>query len=75
MIEVNGTRAQLKECIDQMEKTGKALIISRGNRPVAKLIPHGNEDPLIMDPMLTGAFFIEDPTAPLSKADWPDALR
>jgi len=75
MIELNDTKTQLKECIEQIEKTGKALIISRDNKPVARLIPHKSKDPLITDPMLNGAFFVDGPVAPLSEADWPEALR
>jgi len=61
MIELNDTKAELEECIAQVEKTGKALIISRGNKPVAKLIPHMSKDPLIMDPMRSRSFFVDDP--------------
>ncbi len=75
IIELNDKKMQLKECIAQIEKTGKTLIISRGKKPVAKLIPHKSKDPLIMDPTLRGAFFVDDPMAPLSEADWPEALR
>jgi len=50
IIELNDKKMQLKECIAQIEKTGKALIISRGKKPVAKLIPHKNKDPLSFIP-------------------------
>ncbi|MFO8090863.1 MAG: hypothetical protein R6U13_13565 [Desulfatiglandaceae bacterium] len=75
VIEINEEKVQLKECIDQIEKTGKPLTIFRGKRPIARLIPHKAIDPLITDPMLKDAFFVDDPVAPLSEADWPEALR
>jgi antitoxin (DNA-binding transcriptional repressor) of toxin-antitoxin stability system len=75
MIEINDENVQLSKCVDQIERTGKTLTIFRGNKPVAKLIPHKSTDPLVMDPMLSGAFFVDDPVAPLSESDWPEILR
>ncbi|MDZ7696697.1 MAG: prevent-host-death protein [Deltaproteobacteria bacterium] len=75
VIEINDNEVKLNECVDQIERTGKALAVFRGKKLVAKLIPHKAIDPLIMDPMLKGAFFVDDAVAPLSEADWPEALR
>jgi antitoxin (DNA-binding transcriptional repressor) of toxin-antitoxin stability system len=75
MIEVDDEEIGLGECIDQMEKTGEALTILRGNRPVARLIPHKERDPLVMDPVLKGAFYVSDPVSPLPDSDWPEELR
>lgn len=75
VIEINDEEVQLSECVHQMEKTGKPLTILRGKKPVARLVPHEANDPLIMDPMLQGAFFVDDPVAPLPDSDWPEVLR
>ncbi|MFO7985621.1 MAG: hypothetical protein R6U38_07120 [Desulfatiglandaceae bacterium] len=75
MIEIDDEKIGLGECIEKMEKTGEPLIILRGNKPVARLIPHKERDPLMMDQMLKGAFYAGDPVAPLPDSDWPEELR
>ncbi len=74
-IEINDGKAQLSACVEKVEKTGTPLTIFRDKKPVARLIPHKASDPLIMDPTLKGAFFVDDPTAPLPDSDWPEVLR
>jgi len=75
MIEMNDEKIGLADCIDRMQKTGEPLTILRGNKPVARLIPHKEGDPLMMDPMLKGALYLGDPAAPLPDSDWPEELR
>ena len=75
VIEINDGEVRLSECIHQIEKTGKPLTIFRGKKPIARLVPHNAVDPLLMDPILGGAFFIDDPVAPLPDSDWPEVLR
>jgi len=75
MIEIDDEKIGLGECIDRMEKTGEALTILRGNKPVAMLIPHKERAPLMVDPLLKGAFYVGDPVASLPDSDWPEELR
>ena len=65
----------LKKIIEQIEKTGQPILIVRGNKPIVKIIPQKENDPLKMDPSLKGACFIGDPIEPLPDSDWPEELR
>ena len=65
----------LKKFIEQIEKTGKPILIVRDNKPIVKIIPQKKKEPLEMDPVLEGAFFVGDPTAPVPDLDWPEELR
>ncbi len=67
--------SDLKQIIEQIEKSGQSILIVRGNKPIAKIIPQKKNDPLEMDSMLEGACFVGDPTEPLSDSDWPEELR
>ena len=64
-----------KIIIEEIEKTGQPILIVRGNKPIVKIIPQKKTDPLEMDPILEGAFFVGDPTEPLLDSDWPEELR
>jgi antitoxin (DNA-binding transcriptional repressor) of toxin-antitoxin stability system len=76
VININSVTARnLKQLIEQIEKTGQPILVVRGNRPIVKIIPQKKNDPLEMDPMLEGACFVGDPTEPLPDSDWPEELR
>jgi len=75
MIEIDDEKIGLGECIDRIEKTGEPLTILRGNKQVARLIPHKERDPLKVDALLKGAFYVGDPVAPLQDSDWPEEFR
>ncbi len=65
----------LKQLIEQIEKTGQSILIVRGNKTIVKIIPQKKNDPFEMDPMLEGACFVGDPTEPLPDSDRPEELR
>ena len=76
VININSVvESDLIKIIEQIEKTGQAILIVRGNKPIVKIIPQKKNDPLLMDPMLEGACFVGDPTEPLPDSDWPEELR
>jgi len=76
VININSViESDLKKIIEQIEKTGQSILIVRGNKPIVKIIPQKKNDPLEMDPILEGAFFVGDPTEPLLDSDWPEELR
>ncbi len=52
---------------------GDLVQICRNGKPIAELRPVRTfPDPLRKNPRLAGVEFLEDPTAPLSAADWPE---
>jgi antitoxin (DNA-binding transcriptional repressor) of toxin-antitoxin stability system len=70
-------KTQLSRLVSAVEKQGERIVLCRNGIPVADLVPHAsipskNLDP---DPMLVGARFLGDPTAPLEVGDWPENLR
>jgi len=76
VININSViESNLKQIIEQIEKTGQSILIVRGNKPIVKIIPQKKNDPFEMDPMLEGACFVGDPTEPLPDSDWPEELR
>jgi antitoxin (DNA-binding transcriptional repressor) of toxin-antitoxin stability system len=69
-------KSQLSKLIAKVEETGEPYVICRNGKPIVDLVLHRQaRDPLSADPELGGARFIGDPTAGLSDADWPEALR
>jgi antitoxin (DNA-binding transcriptional repressor) of toxin-antitoxin stability system len=76
VININSViESNLKQLIEQIEKTGKSILIVRGDKPIVKIIPQKKNDPLETDPMLEGACFVGDPTESLPDSDWPEELR
>jgi len=65
----------LKQLIEEIEKTGQSILIVRANKPIVKIVSQKKNDPLEMDPILEGACFVGDPTEPLPDSDWPEELR
>lgn len=69
-------KTRFSEVVSEVERTGVRVVIMRNRTPVAEIVPlRSKADPLSVDPVLRGARFIGNPTAPLDKADWPEALR
>ncbi len=76
VININSAiESNLKQIIEQIEKTGQSILIVRGNKPIVKIIPQKKKDPFEMDPILEGACFVGDPTEPLPDSERPEELR
>jgi len=69
-------KARLSKLIHQVEKTRKAVTISRNGVPVADLVPHLSiTNPLEQDKDLVGARYHCDPTLGVDERDWPIEQR
>lgn len=79
MVTVNlyEAKTQFSRLVSAVEKQGERIILCRNGIPVADLVPHASipSKSLDPDPMLVGARFLGDPTAPLEAGDWPENLR
>ena len=42
----------LKQLIEEIEKTGQSILIVRANKPIVKIVSQKKNDPLEMDPIL-----------------------
>jgi antitoxin (DNA-binding transcriptional repressor) of toxin-antitoxin stability system len=79
MVTVNiyEAKTQFSRLVAAVEQRGERFVLCRNGLPVADLVPHTpvsvkNLDP---DPMLAGACFLGNPSAPLDQEDWPEDLR
>jgi len=78
MIQVNTheAKSKLSYLLSRVETAHETVRICRNGRPIALLVPIQTvADPLAQHEELRGVQFREDPVAPLSEADWPDASR
>ena len=75
-VSIYSAKAHFSEIISEIERTGVHVVICRNKTPVVEIVPlRAKSDPLIPDPALKGALFVGDPSAPLSREDWPETLR
>jgi prevent-host-death family protein len=75
MITVNTHEAktQLSKLLSAVEDRGEVVVVCRNGRPIAELRPvHRTRKPLAQSPALRGVVFKEEPTLPLTPADWPE---
>jgi antitoxin (DNA-binding transcriptional repressor) of toxin-antitoxin stability system len=79
MVTVNlyEAKTQFSRLVSAVEKQGERIVVCRNGIPVADLVPHASipSKSLDPDPMLVGARFLGDSTAPLEAGDWPENLR
>lgn len=79
MVTVNlyEAKTQFSRLVSAVEKRGERVILCRNGIPVADLVPHASipSKSLDPDPVLVGARFLGDATAPLEAGDWPKDLR
>jgi len=78
MIQVNTHEAEskLSYLLEQVETAHETVRICRDGKPIALLVPAEIvTNPLAQHEALRGIEFREDPAAPLSEEDWPEALR
>jgi len=70
-------KTQLSRLVAAVEKQGGRIVLCRNGSPVADLVPNvpAASNHFEPDPLLAGARFLGDPTAPFDIADWPEALR
>jgi prevent-host-death family protein len=75
MITVNlyEAKTRFSRLVAAVEKQGERIVVCRNGQPVADLVPHSPDSIKTLDPnpMLAGACFLGDPTAPLDPEDWP----
>ena len=66
----------VSDLVATVERSGARIVICRHGVPVADLVPHQPaRNPFRVRESLVGAKYLGDPTAPLEKDDWPEALR
>ncbi len=78
MITVNTHEAktQLSALLAAVAEQGEWVRICRNGKPIADLRPIAKAaDPLLPNPALSRIDFAEDPSLPLSTADWPEEGR
>ncbi|MBN1443924.1 MAG: type II toxin-antitoxin system Phd/YefM family antitoxin [Planctomycetes bacterium] len=78
MIQVNTheAKSKLSYLLARVETARETVRICRNGKPIALLVPvHLVANPLERHDELRGITFREDPTAPLSEEDWPEASR
>ena len=76
MLTVNAQEAtRLSVLLRLVEERGERIRVFQNGRPVAEIGPikAADRDPLLPNPRLAGVTFHEDPVAPLTDDDWPDA--
>lgn len=76
-VSIYEAKASLSRLIEQVQKEGKPITISKHGKPVADLVPRKPvKNRLEPDPFLVGkARYIGDPCAPLDPEDWPDVMK
>ena len=76
IVSTHEAKTRLSELLRTIEQRGERVRVCRNGKPIAEMgpvaLPVG--DPLAMSPRLAGVEFREDPTAPLSRDDWPESL-
>jgi prevent-host-death family protein len=77
IVSIYEAKANLSRLIEQVQKEGQPVTISKHGKPVADLVPRKPiKNRLEQDPRLKGAaVYIGDPLAPLDEEDWPDAMK
>ncbi|MBK7976838.1 MAG: type II toxin-antitoxin system prevent-host-death family antitoxin [Deltaproteobacteria bacterium] len=76
MLNVNTHEAKthLSKLLARVEEDGETVLVCRNGTPIAEIRPIRRVvDRLTPDPKLAKIRLLEDPTAPLEPADWPDA--
>jgi prevent-host-death family protein len=73
MIKAAEFRAKCFSIIDQVERTGKAVVITKNGRPIAELVPHRSPRKNARGLFKHRLFVVGDIISPID-ADW-DALK
>jgi prevent-host-death family protein len=69
-------KARFSSLLNEVREKKCTIVICRHGVPVADLVPHQPaRNPFRVRESLVGAKYLGDPTAPLEKDDWPEALR
>ncbi|MBM4163841.1 MAG: type II toxin-antitoxin system prevent-host-death family antitoxin [Lentisphaerae bacterium] len=69
-------KARFSSLLNEVREKKCTIVICRHGVPVADLVPHqAARNPFRVRESLVGAKYLCDPTAPLEKDDWPEALR
>jgi prevent-host-death family protein len=66
-------KTQLSALLAEVEATGEPIVICRGGKPIADLVPHRGGARTVAHPVLSQVRLDYDPTAPLEDEDWPEA--
>lgn len=73
---IHEAKTKLSWFISEVESHHEVVRICRNGKPVAELVPISqNVDPLVQHQELLGVQIKYDPTAPLSKDEWPREHR
>ncbi|MEM7791883.1 MAG: type II toxin-antitoxin system Phd/YefM family antitoxin [Verrucomicrobiota bacterium] len=76
MVNLYEAKTHLSKLVAEIEAGEERITLCRNGVPVADLVAHDKaRGSSMLDPELTGAHFLGDPCEPLTKSDWPEALR
>jgi prevent-host-death family protein len=65
-------KTHLSALLADVEATGEPVVICRGGKPVADLVPHRGRDRTKAHPVLRKIEIRYDPTEPLGDEEWPE---
>ncbi|MBN1422572.1 MAG: type II toxin-antitoxin system Phd/YefM family antitoxin [Planctomycetes bacterium] len=54
----------------EVQRTGKALVITDRGRPVLKIVPYVDDPEEVLKALRNTVRFYKDPTAPVGARDW-----
>ncbi|MEM1222359.1 MAG: type II toxin-antitoxin system prevent-host-death family antitoxin [Verrucomicrobiota bacterium] len=76
IVNICEAETKLSKLVAKIEaKKGRVTLCGNGV-PIADTFAHGKaHGSSILHPDLAGAYFLGDPSEPLKKSDWPEALR
>jgi len=75
-VNIYEAKTRLSQIVTQVEEGAESYVLCRNGKPVADIVPHQSRKAVLQpSPELLGAKYLDDPCAPLSTEDWPEALR
>jgi antitoxin (DNA-binding transcriptional repressor) of toxin-antitoxin stability system len=70
-INIHDAKTGLSRLLAEIEKSGKRFVICRNGEPIADLVPHTSEVPMVADKQLGAIKIKYDPIEESEEADWP----
>ena len=74
-VNIHDAKTGLSRLLAEIEKSGKRIVICRNGEPIADLIPHAAEVPMVADKHLGAIKIKYDPIEEIDETDWPRDSR